>query len=165
MPFKDKANKVFEDVDKLFGNAEKTAIERGWVKWVIVGLVAVLLLAIGMWAFGAAKAQPFLVSDPAVPIDPAKFDGDWASWRCVYQDGSATPVVTALTAEHACRVNLATISNGAHALKVWFGNVNNRCCAVPSCTGLPACTDGPFSNFGFTRPGPPIAPTTAGVSK
>ena len=55
-------------------------------------------------------ASPFLVSDPTT---------ETAVDKCVYQDGATAPVETP-TVGGACRIDLATWTNGNHSLQVWF---------------------------------------------
>jgi len=130
------------------------------------------LLALSVFAATNAFAQPYLVSDPAVSL--AGFDGDWSVIRCMVQEGSldkdgvfvpgpSQSIESALTPEHACRVDMKSVTVGAHILRVWFGDVRVRCCLLPTCTGLPACSTTSMSPFQFIRPGPPLGPTTGGI--
>ena len=83
---------------------------------------------------GSAQAAPFLVSDP----DPAQIAD-----QCIYQEGTAAPVVTP-TVGFACRADMSGVTTGAHTLNVSFKSSQwgTQSAAVP---------------FTFARPGA-IAP-------
>ena len=86
-----------------------------------------------MFAFALfAHAAPFIVSDsdPAGSVD-----------RCVYQEGTATPVET-VTFSYACHIDIAVFSTGTHTLRIWYKNyLNAISAAVP---------------FTFTKASPPV---------
>lgn len=70
-------------------------------------ILAVLLLPLNVFA------APFLISDP-VPANSVVT-------HCVYQEGTATPVVTPLV-DLACKADLSGVTVGLHNLQVWFRN-------------------------------------------
>jgi len=74
-------------------------------------LVVGLLMAVSAWA------NPFLVSDP---------DPTGAADKCVWQEGTGTPVETPVAAippstiVGSCKIDLASFTPGAHTLQVSF---------------------------------------------
>ena len=94
-------------------------------------LALLLMLAFAYPAFSA----PFLVSDP----DPTQ-----TADQCVYQEGTAAPVVTP-TVGFACHADLSTVTTGSHTLSVSLKSAlwGTQSAAVP---------------FTFARPGAIASP-------
>lgn len=112
------------------------------IRW-LRGLVAGLLLGLA----GPLNAAPFLVSDQIQSTDGTPLD--YAQLVCVYQEGTAAPVVSPVV-DRACRFDMQNVAVGAHTLEVWIRRTDT----------VWGVADGPRVPFAYTRPSANVpAPT------